>query len=258
MKQITNIFWLGLILVICWICFPTDLQAEFYRYIDDQGRVFYVDDLSKIPERYRQNVDVYKEKYDDLPETQRVRALEKEQRLQQEKEQEHQRQLSEQLREAQRLEEEQRRKKAEKARQALLKQTETRIMLDGNRIIVPVTIGNDGLEAEAHLLLDTGASQIVLHRALAEQLHIMAVKKGMARLAGGQNIYAELGRVDFFKVGPYNQKNTLVLIIAHAGAHIDYDGLLGMNFLKEVEYAIDYKNQVIRWNLSRQKAPGGQ
>jgi hypothetical protein len=40
-----------------------------------------------------------------------------------------------------------------------------------------------------------------------------------------------------------------VLIISHEGAPVNYSGLLGMNFLKNVAYSIDYKNQVIRWEL---------
>jgi hypothetical protein len=40
-----------------------------------------------------------------------------------------------------------------------------------------------------------------------------------------------------------------VLIIPHEGAPVKYSGLLGMNFLKQVEYSIDYKNEVIRWKM---------
>jgi hypothetical protein len=44
-------------------------------------------------------------------------------------------------------------------------------------------------------------------------------------------------------------KDAGVIIIPHEGAPVNYSGLLGMNFLKNVEYSIDYKNQVIRWKL---------
>ena len=100
-----------------------------------------------------------------------------------------------------------------------------------------------------HLLLDTGASQIVLHRDVADRLNIVALNRGLAQVAGGQNIYVELGEVDSFKVGPFEMPNANVLIIAHEGEAVSYNGLLGMNFLKNVPHTIDYKKQVIRWQL---------
>ena len=39
-------------------------HAEFYKYSDQEGRLHFVDDLSKIPPEYRDNITVYKEKYD--------------------------------------------------------------------------------------------------------------------------------------------------------------------------------------------------
>jgi len=32
------------------------LRSEFYKYVDKEGRAFYVDDFSKIPEEYRESV----------------------------------------------------------------------------------------------------------------------------------------------------------------------------------------------------------
>ena len=235
-----------LCLLIFWL---TDLWAEFYKYIDDEGRIFYVDDISRIPEKYRNQVKVYREKYDNLSDTERSRALQRENDQVQEKEQEHQRQIEERLLQTQKLEEEERRKQAEADRQKMLEKTETKVIVEGNRILVPVTFNNNGVELQVNLLLDTGASQIVLNRRVADQLTIVALNKGLAQVAGGANIYTELGKVNFVKVGPFKMEDAGVLIIAHEGAPVNYSGLLGMNFLKNVEYSIDYKNQVIRWKL---------
>ena len=243
-----------LCLLILWIA---DLRAEFYKYVDDEGRIFYVDDISRIPEKYRNQIKVYRERYDDLAGEERSRALQRENEEIQAKEQEHQRQIEQSLLQTQEIEEEERRKQAEADRQKLLKKTETRVILEGNRILIPVTFNNNGVELEVNLLLDTGASQIVLTRSVADQLGIAALKKGLAQVAGGSNIYTELGKVSYLKVGPFRMEDAGVLIIAHEGAPVNYSGLLGMNFLKNVEYSIDYKNQVIRWKLPQgTDAPG--
>jgi hypothetical protein len=51
---------------LVWI-YPMDSPAEFYKYVDKDGQTFYVDDLSKVPPEYMDQVNVYKEKYDHLP-----------------------------------------------------------------------------------------------------------------------------------------------------------------------------------------------
>ena len=49
------------------LLFSWDLNAAFYKYVDKEGRIYYVDDLSKVPSEYQDQVQVYKEKYDYLP-----------------------------------------------------------------------------------------------------------------------------------------------------------------------------------------------
>ena len=58
---------------------PMALRAEFYKYVDKEGRIFYVDDLSKVPPEYMDQVNVYKEKYDHLPAAQKKSRIEQEQ-----------------------------------------------------------------------------------------------------------------------------------------------------------------------------------
>ena len=237
---------LALCLLISWI---TDLRAEFYRYVDDEGNTYFVDDISSIPEKYRNQIKVYREKYDNLAGDERSEAVQRENETVRAKEEEHQRQIEETLLQTQQIEDEERHKQAEAARHNLLKKSETKVILEGNRILVPVTFNNEGVELDVVLLLDTGATQIVLNRQVADQLNVVTVQKGLAQVAGGSSIQTQVGKVSYIKVGPYKMKDAGVLIIPHEGAPVNYSGLLGMNFLKNVEYSIDYKNQVIRWKL---------
>ena len=233
-----------LIVFSWWLCLPSNSYAEFYKYVDEQGRVFYVDDLGKVPEAYLNQIQVYREKYDNLSEQDRSQALQREHEQTQRQEQEKQHQLNEQLQEVQAAEEAEKSRKAESAKQKLM---ETSVTIDNNRILVPVTLVNNGVELAVNLLLDTGASKIVLHRDVADQLNIITLQKGLAQVAGGQNIRVETGQVNYFKVGPFNMEKATVLIMPYEGPAVSYSGLLGMNFLKNVQYTIDYRNQLIRW-----------
>ncbi|CAB1061530.1 hypothetical protein D1BOALGB6SA_6305 [Olavius sp. associated proteobacterium Delta 1] len=236
-----------LVVILGWLYLAPNSYSEFYKYVDQQGRVFYVDDLSKVPEAYQDQVQVYREKYDNLSEQDKSQALQKEREQIQRQEQEKLLRLNQQLQEVQAAEEEEKRRKAESAKQKLMETMQTSVIVDGNRVLVPVTLANNGVELVVNLLLDTGASQIVLHRDVADRLNIVTLKKGLAQTAGGQNIQVESGRVNYFKVGPFNMEKAAVLIIVHEGPATSYSGQLGMNFLKNVQYTIDYQNQVIRW-----------
>jgi predicted aspartyl protease len=224
--------------------YPLNLRAEFYKYVDKEGRTFYVDDLGKVPPEYRDQINVYKEKYDHLPADQRKIKLEADQQQQNAAELERQRQLELELQQAAEREEAQRKLEEQLAGQ---KKLETVITIEGNRIFVPVTLGNNGIEVEALLLLDTGASQTVVHRDVAVQLNIIALKKGLSQVAGGQQIYTEVGKIDYMKIGPHTIKNASVLIINHEGPPVNFKGLLGMNFLKNFQYKLNFEKQVIQW-----------
>ena len=256
MKKNIKCFIICATAALLWICLPPILRAEFYKYVDKQGRIFYVDDLSKIPEEYRQNVDIYREKYDNLSDREKSQLQEKEREQLREQELENQRQLNERLQEAVKIEKEETRKKAEEAQKKLQKKMQTSVVVDNNRILVPVILGNDGVELKTYLLLDTGASLIALHRSVADKLNITTLNKGRAQVVGGQSIYVEAGQVSYFNVGPYKMNNATVLIVAHEGESLNYSGLLGMNFLKNIQYTIDYQNQLIRWEMPQQGGSG--
>ena len=212
------------------LCFIVPLtSAEFYRYKDRDGRMVFVDDISKIPPEYLDQIRTYKEREDSLPEDQKAIFMER-------------RRQAEDSRWQQAIEEEQAR-----VEQRQRKTRQTDIVIDGNKVLVPVTLGYDGLEAEAMLVLDTGASIIALHREVADRLEIKDAKKAKFRVVGGSTIETDVVQLEYVKVGPHVKSDLHAGIIDHEGVAVSYNGLLGMNFLRGLEYSIDFDKQVIKW-----------
>jgi len=231
------------------ICCGLPVSAEFYKYTDQSGRTVYVDEVWKIPAEYQNQVGRYAEKFDHLPEDQKSQAVESDQERQRALELEHQRQNEVLLRELRVREDLDRQRQAEIDLQNKMKAMETRVTITNNQIIVPVSFSNGGLEVATHLILDTGATHTVIYRSFASQLNILSVATGQSKVASGQSVLSEVGKVDFMKVGPIQARDFPVIIMSFEGPPIAYSGLLGMDFLSRVEYVLDYENQVIRWKL---------
>lgn len=232
---------------VCLAASP--LGAEFYKYTDKSGRPVYVDEAWKIPAEYQNQLGRYAEKFDHLPEDQKGQAVESDQERQRAIELEHQRQTERLLRELRVSEDLDRQRQAEIDLQNKMKAMETRVTITNNQIIVPVSFSNGGLEAAAQLILDTGATHTVIYRSFARQLNILSLATGQSKVASGQSVFSEVGKVDFMKVGPIQARDFPVIIMSFEGPPIAYSGLLGMDFLSRVEYTLDYENQVIRWKL---------
>lgn len=231
-------------LACVFFIFSSHGSAEFYKYVDKEGKVYYVDDLGKVPSEYLDQIQVYKDKYDYLPENQRSATRLQDRNAEVEIELQHRQKLEQQLDLA---DEQEQAEAIRRAQEELEEALETPVAIEGNRVLVPVTLGNKGSELETLLLLDTGASQMVVHRDIADQLSIVAQKKGLSQVAGGQTIQTEMGQLSYLKVGPIKMHDPYVIIINHSGPAVNYKGLLGMNFLRNVQYTIDFEKQVIKW-----------
>ncbi len=131
--------------------------------------------------------------------------------------------------------------------QRLAKAKETEVIISGNQVLVPVVIGFGDRRTEARLLLDTGASATMLHREIAKKLGIEQMAHGQAIVADGKSVPTEVTKLSYVQVGPYKKKGMYVHIIDHDNSSSSHEGLLGMDFLRNLKFHVDFENKVIRW-----------
>lgn len=128
---------------------------------------------------------------------------------------------------------------------------ETQVIILDNKIYVPVTLGYQDKEYETTLVLDTGASDMVIHQNVADQLGIEQSQPSTARGVGGIEVDTRLVQLQHVIVGPHEKKNLKASIIDYQPPEGEtnelYNGLLGLSFLKDYPFVIDYNEQVIRW-----------
>ena len=125
----------------------------------------------------------------------------------------------------------------------------TEVTIQGNVVLVPTTLMNGGKEVAVRLLLDTGASGTTISSEIADRLslRLSEAKKIEGRVVGGGIIAALMIMIDSLTVGPHVIQNLNIFVVPHEGVAARYDGLLGMDVLRELKYKVDFKRQVIIW-----------
>jgi hypothetical protein len=246
-------------LLVFWVLAPSlDLAAEFYKYVDENGVVHYVDDPGIIPEEFIDKTHTYTEQKDFLPEKDDQRSTYQEtppmsggkpsdfedKSGKPSVQSRGQAQKEAQLDTLIKLLKQQ---QQENSRVNKARGVETPVKIRGNMVLVPVILGYGRNEIVTSMILDTGANVISIHEDVAEPLNIRDYRDTKVRVAGGEILRAKMVELSYVKVGPHVKKNIDALLLEHQGRNAPYDGLLGTNFLRSFPHTIDFKKSVIRW-----------
>ena len=231
-----------LFLVFLWLN-PVPLKSEFYEYIDKNNVKTFTDDLSLVPNLQTDKTKVHKERYDHLNEEQKDELI----RQEQEEIEKLKMKTRADLERFEQQEEAERKKEQEIKRQKRLEALKTPIVISRNRILVPVTIKYSNKEVTIVLLLDTGASITSVNHFVAEQLNINTGETSAVMVAGGGILRTKLVNVQHIKVGPKILKSPKIMVLEQKGVPLDFQGLLGQDFLQLFSFTMYYGNRVIRW-----------
>ncbi len=113
-----------------------------------------------------------------------------------------------------------------------------------DRVILPVTIGNNGMEKHTSVVVDRSSSRTVLSREIAEFLQ--AEKVGVSRYRmGGKTIPMEMRKAAYIKIGSVIEGDFIFLAFTEKNQR--NHGILGLDFIDKHPFEIDEKRNLLIW-----------
>lgn len=202
---------------------PATPDAAIYKYRDADGRLNFVDDENKIPVQFRGQAKSIKEAPAPTPVQDNDNpAVDLETTS-----------VYEDF--------------VERRQQKELEKYQTPVVIEKNRVLVPAEVSIGGRTAKLNLLLDTGATRTVFHRQSLEELDLPSGKGYKARVAGGGIVKSRKIKFTKIRVGPFEIARANAMVINLEGRKVPFDGMLGMDFLKNHPYQIDFDQMLITW-----------
>lgn len=232
----------------CLLLAPSvQADAAVYKYTDESGRTVFVDSESRIPARYRGT--------SDQVQASRPAAV-------QPAEEEEAGSTGEPKEAAESAEPEEpaartitdraleQRARQEAASLDRARAYQTPVVVRGGRVLVPVEVINGGKAAHLMLLLDENAPATVFYRNAVSGLSFAPGEQITLPGTGNRPIKAEKVLVGLIDIGPFELKDFPVALVTPQGGVRAFDGSLGMDFLKDHPYTVDYNREMLRWDPS--------
>ena len=119
------------------------------------------------------------------------------------------------------------------------------IKVVGNQILVPVTIGNKGMQMETDLRLDEQSPVTILPKSTADFIDAGHLGKIKVKLSRDKKVSAEKRKADYFTVGDTTEPDFVFL--ATDDREYRNRGVLGMDFKDKYPFVIDRENQLLIW-----------
>lgn len=121
----------------------------------------------------------------------------------------------------------------------------TKFTVSNNQILVPVTLSHKGIVLNTQMVLDTGCSHTSIPFHVLDKLNVTYSGDVLSTLADGSITEGKRTMIDTLIVGPRRASNLSITGSKVSGSM--NKGLLGMNFLKENPFHIDFNKQMIIW-----------
>ena len=132
---------------------------------------------------------------------------------------------------------------AKKKHEDLSRPREIEVINKGQGMLLKVKLNR---KVEATLILDTGASMVLISRNVADALGLKFGKlepDTKMKLADGRQVEAVRVVLESVAVEGYEAHNVEAAVPLGEAANIDFaDGLLGMSFLRNFKFTVDQKN----------------